>query len=116
MSPTRAAGFAAAPLGPGPLRAGQADRQVQREIGLREVVKLASNENPLGPSPRAVEAAHAVLGRVPPLPRRPGDRAARRRWPGAWASPVAQVVIGNGSTELIDLARPRLPGARATTP
>ena len=37
---------------------------MQRELGLTDVVKLASNENPLGPSPKAVEAAHAVVAGV----------------------------------------------------
>ncbi len=35
--------------------------EVQREYGLEEVIKLASNENPLGPSPRAVEAIQDEL-------------------------------------------------------
>ena len=30
--------------------------EVQREYGLKDVIKLASNENPLGPSPRALAA------------------------------------------------------------
>ena len=30
--------------------------EVQRELGLEKVIKLASNENPLGPSPKAIEA------------------------------------------------------------
>src|SRR5690606_31645685 len=35
--------------------------EVQREHGLTEVVKLASNENPYGPSPKAIEAISAEL-------------------------------------------------------
>jgi histidinol-phosphate aminotransferase len=76
--------------------------QATRESGLHEVVKLASNENPLGPSPRALEAARAALGRAHRYPDGPAtalrDALARR----LGVSP-AQVVIGNGSTELIDL-------------
>jgi histidinol-phosphate aminotransferase len=76
--------------------------QASRESGLREVVKLASNENPLGPSPRALEAARSALGRVNRYPDGPATtlREALARRLGV--SP-AQVVIGNGSTELIDL-------------
>lgn len=36
--------------------------EVQREYGLEDVIKLASNENPLGPSPEAVRAIRAKLG------------------------------------------------------
>jgi len=76
--------------------------QAARESGLREVVKLASNENPLGPSPRALEAARAALARVHRYPDGPATalREALARRLGVSA---AQVVIGNGSTELIDL-------------
>jgi histidinol-phosphate aminotransferase len=76
--------------------------QASRESGLREVVKLASNENPLGPSPRALEAARAALERVHRYPDGPATalREALARRLGVSPS---QVVIGNGSTELIDL-------------
>ena len=76
--------------------------QAARESGLREVVKLASNENPLGPSPRALEAARSALVRLHRYPDGPATalRAALARGLGVDAS---QVVIGNGSTELIDL-------------
>jgi histidinol-phosphate aminotransferase len=40
---------------------GKPMEDVMREFGLTEVVKLASNENPLGPSPKAVEAIRAAL-------------------------------------------------------
>jgi histidinol-phosphate aminotransferase len=41
--------------------AGKSIEEVQEELGLDEVVKLGSNENPLGPSPLAVEAAQKML-------------------------------------------------------
>jgi histidinol-phosphate aminotransferase len=76
--------------------------QVQRRPGITRVVKLASNENPLGPSPRALEALAEAL---PKLHRYPDGPAAALR--SALASRLgidaAQVVIGNGSTDLIDL-------------
>ena len=40
---------------------GKPIEEVQREYGLTDVCKLASNENPLGPSPKAVEAATRAL-------------------------------------------------------
>lgn len=43
---------------------GKPIEEVQRELGISDVIKLASNENPLGPSPRAIEAVEEVLGNV----------------------------------------------------
>lgn len=76
--------------------------QAARESGLREVVKLASNENALGPSPRALEAVRSALARINRYPDGPATalRAALARGLGVAPS---QVVVGNGSTELIDL-------------
>ena len=76
--------------------------QVQRELGVERVVKLASNENPLGPSPRALEAIAAARAS---LHRYPDGPATSLR--GALACRLgfepAEVVVGNGSTDLIDL-------------
>ena len=35
---------------------GKPIEEIQKEFGLKEIYKIASNENPLGPSPKAVEA------------------------------------------------------------
>lgn len=43
---------------------GKPIEEVERELGLTDVVKLASNENPLGPSPRALAAIRAAASRV----------------------------------------------------
>ena len=48
---------------------GKPIEEVEREIGITGAIKIASNENPLGPSPLAIEAAsrrenRAVVGRV----------------------------------------------------
>ena len=40
---------------------GKPVKEVERELGLEETIKMASNENPLGPSPKAVEAVRALL-------------------------------------------------------
>ncbi len=47
-----------------PYEPGKPIEEVQRELGLDEVMKMASNENALGPSPRAVEAIRAVASEV----------------------------------------------------
>lgn len=62
--------------------AGKPIEEVQEEYGLTEVVKLASNENPLGPSPLAVAAFHAALADAHRYPavgeRRLREKLARR--------------------------------------
>jgi len=81
---------------------GKPIREVQREYGLTDVVKLASNENPLGPPPKAVEAIRKALsglhiypeGSSPELR---GRVAERLGFPADW------VMVGNGSDELLRL-------------
>ena len=43
---------------------GKPIRELERELGIRDIIKLASNENPYGPSPRALEAMRAALDQV----------------------------------------------------
>ena len=47
-----------------PYEAGRSIEEVQREFGLTRVSKLASNENPLGPSPLALEAMTRSLNQL----------------------------------------------------
>src|SRR3990167_8872487 len=44
-----------------PYRPGKPIEELEREYGVTNAIKLASNENPLGPSPRALEAARRAL-------------------------------------------------------
>ncbi len=76
--------------------------EVERELGLSNVVKLASNENPLGPSPLAVEALRDVLTDLHRYPDGPATLL-RQALADRLGVAAAQVVIGNGSTDLIDL-------------
>jgi histidinol-phosphate aminotransferase len=77
---------------------------VARELGLdpASICKLASNENPLGPSPRAVEAMRAAIQRVHLYP----DGSAhflRERMAGLLDVPPANLVFGNGSNEILEM-------------
>lgn len=77
--------------------------EVARELGLKpeEVIKLASNENPLGPSPRAIEAMKSAIAETHRYPDGSSFvlRAAVARKHGLDPS---QIVFGNGSNELIE--------------
>ncbi len=86
-----------------PYSPGKPIEEVERELGLADPVKLASNENPLGPSPLALAAAREALADAH---RYPDDGAyeLRRRLAGAFGVPPEGVVIGAGSSELIALA------------
>jgi len=44
-----------------PYVAGKPIEEVERELGITDIIKLASNESPLGPSPKALEAARKAL-------------------------------------------------------
>jgi len=81
---------------------GKPEDELKRELGIDDVVKLASNENPYGPSPRAIEA---VSGLGPQLHRYPDPRGHDLRHALATHHhvPAEQLCLGNGSNELIDL-------------
>ena len=76
--------------------------ELQRELGIPRAIKLASNENPLGPSPKAL----AVLaGAAPLLHRYPDGGAYRLRAALADRYKVTSdhVILGNGSDEILGL-------------
>jgi histidinol-phosphate aminotransferase len=76
--------------------------ELQRELQLSRVIKLASNENPLGPSTRAVAA---LEGAADQLHRYPDGGAYRLRQAIAdrWKVAREQVILGNGSDEILGL-------------
>ncbi|MFP4156011.1 MAG: histidinol-phosphate transaminase [Opitutales bacterium] len=77
---------------------------VAREFGLNpaEIAKLASNENPFGPSPRAVEAGKRALEKSHLYPDG-GCHELRRGIAGVRGVSADSVLVGNGSNELIEL-------------
>lgn len=86
-----------------PYPPGKPIEELEREYGIRGSIKLASNENPLGPSPKAVAAIAATLGNLHRYP--DGDcfylkLAVARKLA---VSPDA-LIFGNGSNEVIELA------------
>jgi len=87
-----------------PYQPGTPIEQVAEKLGFAasDVVKLASNENPLGPSPVAMAAAARELERVHRYPdsESPSLRAALAKRLGV---AVEEVVVSNGSNELLEL-------------
>lgn len=81
---------------------GKPIEEVERELGIR-AVKLASNENPLGPSPKAMEAARAALSDSHRYPDG-GTKILRQTLAGRRGVTPEEIFIGLGSSEIIDLA------------
>ncbi|MES2706659.1 MAG: histidinol-phosphate transaminase [Verrucomicrobiota bacterium] len=77
--------------------------EVARELGLDpgDIVKLASNENPLGPSPKAVAAMRLALDQAHVYPDGGGYRL-RQAIAGKFGLEMGNIVLGNGSNEIIE--------------
>jgi len=97
-----------------PYEPGKPIEALAREYGITDIIKLASNENPRGPSPRAVAAARATLASVHRYPDGAGT-ALRERLAARHALDPAAITLGNGSNDVLDmLARAFLgPGRNA---
>jgi histidinol-phosphate aminotransferase len=78
--------------------------ETARELGLNpaQIVKVASNENPLGPSPLAKEAMRAAIEEAHIYPDGGGYRL-RTAIAESYGMENANVVLGNGSNEIIEL-------------
>lgn len=85
-----------------PYRAGKPISETQREYGLKTVYKLASNENPLGTSPKALAAIRNALDRQFLYPD-PSAYELMTVLSRVWKIPRENLSIGNGSDEIIDL-------------
>jgi histidinol-phosphate aminotransferase len=81
---------------------GKPIEELQRELGLSRVIKLASNENPLGPSPKAlavIQDCAASLHRYPDG----GAFRLRQALADRWKVTADQIILGNGSDEILGL-------------
>ena len=77
--------------------------EVEREYGIQGSAKLASNENPLGPSPKAVAALRERLDELHLYPDG-GCFHLRRALAAKLGVAPERLIFGNGSNELIELA------------
>lgn len=85
-----------------PYAPGKPIEETKRELGLDHVVKLASNENALGPSPHVVEALKNALPEIHRYPDASGYALTQKLAAHLKVAPE-NLVLGNGSNELIDL-------------
>jgi histidinol-phosphate aminotransferase len=86
-----------------PYQPGKPISELERELGITGIVKLASNENPLGCSPRVAAAMHEAIKTIALYPDGNGfalKDALSRRYGVAHAG----IVLGNGSNDMLELA------------
>lgn len=76
--------------------------ELERELGIQGAIKLASNENPLGPSPQALEAIRALAAQVHLYPDGSGF-ALKRTLATQLGVGVESITLGNGSNDVLDL-------------
>jgi histidinol-phosphate aminotransferase len=84
-----------------PYNPGKPIEELERELGVRGAIKLASNENPLGPSPRAL----AVLKKPPDIARYPdgSGHVLRHKLAARHQVNPDQITLGNGSNDVLEL-------------
>ncbi len=85
-----------------PYEPGKPIKELQREYGIRAVIKLASNENPLGPSGKALSAMRKAIREVHLYPEGSCYYLLTRLAKELDIDP-AHIIFGNGSNEIIEL-------------
>lgn len=81
---------------------GKPIEEVQKEYGIEEVVKLASNENQLGPSPKAVEAVKRELENIHIYPD-PTASELRKELGRRYDIEPDNIVVGNGGEQILEI-------------
>ncbi len=82
-----------------PYEPGKSLSEVKQELGLEQVIKLASNENPLGPSPQVIEVlsdTNLFLSTYPDI----NGRGLRLALAQHFGVPAEEIIIGNGSADI----------------
>ncbi len=85
---------------------GKPIKELERELGITDSIKLASNENPLGPSPEALKSLQNFIQNGTELSRYPdgGGYYLKKALSEKLNVDMEQIILGNGSNELIDIA------------
>ena len=82
---------------------GKPIEELERELGISNSIKLASNENPLGPSTKAVNAIKKAVAGLNRYPDGSGFYLSEKLAKQLGVE-ISQIILGNGSNELIELA------------
>jgi histidinol-phosphate aminotransferase len=81
---------------------GKPIEELERELGIQGIIKLASNENPFGPSPNALAAMHATLSDAWLYPDGSGYLL-KHKLAAKLGVSVEQITLGNGSNDVLVL-------------
>ncbi len=82
-----------------PYQPGRSAQDIRREFGVSRIVKLASNENPIGPSPKALERIASVLSEAHIYPN--GGLALREKLAERFGVKLNNVMVGFGSEAIL---------------
>lgn len=85
-----------------PYQPGKPIEELHRELGLTEIIKLASNENPLGCSPQAQQAAQRALLEMGRYPDGSGFQL-KQAIMARFGVAANQITLGNGSNDLLEM-------------
>jgi histidinol-phosphate aminotransferase len=85
-----------------PYQPGKPIEELEREYGIKNAIKLASNENPQGPSPRVLEAVQASLKNIARYPDGNGF-ALKKALAQKHGVDMDMITLGNGSNEVLEL-------------
>ncbi|PIE83599.1 MAG: histidinol-phosphate transaminase [Candidatus Contendobacter odensis] len=85
-----------------PYKPGKPESELRREYGLSDIVKLASNENPLGASPKALAAVREALDSLARYPDGNGFEL-KKALSARLDVPMAALTLGNGSNDVLEL-------------
>jgi histidinol-phosphate aminotransferase len=85
-----------------PYKAGKPIEELERELGLTNIVKLASNENPIGPGKKALAAIQQALSGLALYPDGSGF-SLKQTLSNKYSVSPEQITLGNGSNELLEL-------------
>jgi len=85
-----------------PYQPGKPVEELERELGIVNSIKLASNENPLGPSPRALEAINNISSSINYYPDG-GGFALSEKLAQKHQVDASNITLGNGSNDILEL-------------
>jgi histidinol-phosphate aminotransferase len=85
-----------------PYKPGKPVEEVERELGIK-AVKLASNENPFGPSPMAIEAVRGYLENIERYPDDTGYYL-RNKLAASFKVSADEIILGSGSSDILAMA------------
>lgn len=85
-----------------PYEPGKPLSELEREYGVRDAIKLASNENPLGPSPAALEATRNALGEIARYPDANGFDL-KCAIANRYGVDTRAITLGNGSNDVLEI-------------